>query len=155
MVTSPCRLGNAKSWVAVDSPAGPGDIAGTAQVVGTVVDHSPAAFADIAGTAGIVNMVIDLSGRIVKDHMALAEVRTADTARVVHIPVAQLGLGHRLGCRNRHKNARRAHFAVRNWYKSCLQGLVPGSHLSAYSRRSSYRRRFPPILQYGKQDTCE
>jgi len=88
MVTSPCRLGNAKSWVVVDSPAGPGDIAGTAQVVGTVVDHSPAVF---AGTAGIVNMVIDPSDRIVKDHIALAEVRTADTARVVHIPVAQLG----------------------------------------------------------------
>jgi hypothetical protein len=90
----------------------------------------------------------------VKDHIAVAEVRTADIVRVAHIPVVSWELPRRLGCRSLHKNARRGHFAVRNSYKSCLQELVLASHLSAYSHRSSYRRRLPQVLLYGTRDTC-
>lgn len=102
-------------------------VADTADLVGIEVDHSPVAVAGIAGIAGIVDigcLVHNPIDHIVKGHTAVVVVHTADTGPVAHTVVELSEPQHLLGYRRWHKNARRAHFAVRNWCKSCSLAVV-------------------------------
>ncbi len=114
MVTLPYRLGNARSLVAA----------------GTVVDHKSAVVEDIVYI--VVVVVVAVVVHIVDTEQAA--VHTADIERVARTLFVPSGPQCQLGSHSRHRNVRRVHFVVRNWYKSCWRvlSLVLGSRQSVH-----------------------
>ena len=122
-----------------------------------MVDHNP-----VAGTAGTVvtanigSMVVEIdpADYIGQDHIVAAGVHIVDIVLVAHILFVPLEPVRQLGYRSPHKNVRRGHFPVHNWCKSYLQAVGQTLLRPAYSHRSSYRRRLPQVLLYGKPGMC-